>query len=114
MSTLKIVRRTSQVLVALGIPALYWLNAREWDHIRGNFLSFSIFGYPVADPLAALQVMVGSAGFPWRMILGGGTVLAVAAILGTVFCSWVCPFGLLSELVAGRKRVAAKSSGWRV
>jgi len=114
MSTLKIARRTSQIAVALGIPALYLLNAHEWDHIRGNFLSFSFFGYPLADPLAALQVMLGSLSLSWRMILGGGTVLAMAFVLGTVFCSWACPFGLLSELAGGRKRVAAKSSGWRV
>ena len=113
MSTLKIARRTSQIVVALGIPALYWLGVQEWEYIRGNFLSFSIFGYPVADPLAALQVAMGG-NLPWRMVLGGGTVLAVAFVLGTVFCSWACPFGLLSELVAGRKRVAAKNSGWRV
>ena len=31
-------------------------------------------------------------------------VLAIAFFLGTVFCSWLCPFGLLSELVNSLSR----------
>ncbi len=31
--------------------------------------------------------------------MGAGLVLAIAFIMGTIFCSWICPFGLLSELI---------------
>jgi len=115
MSTLRISRRACQFAVALGVPALAWLNAQGWERLSGNFLSFSLLEFPLADPLAALQVCLSSMTAPWRMVLGGGVALALAAVLGTVFCSWVCPFGLLSELVrkAVRKPAAMGRPGWR-
>jgi ferredoxin-type protein NapH len=31
------------------------------------------------------------------LLLGAGIALLLALVLGTVFCSWVCHFGVLSE-----------------
>jgi len=100
---LKLTRRLSQAAVAVGFPVLAWFNAQGWEQLSGNFVSFSFFGHPLADPLAAVQVCASSLSLPWRMVLGGATALALAVVLGTVFCSWVCPFGFLSELAISLK-----------
>lgn len=111
MSTLKIVRRTSQIVLAVALAAIAWENAHGWERLSGNLLAFSAYGYPLADPLAALQVLSASRTLPWRMALGGATALAVALVLGTVFCSWVCPFGLLSELLRESRGQDGRASG---
>jgi ferredoxin-type protein NapH len=113
MSALKTARQTCQLAVAVGVPLLAWANSNNWVHVSGNFLSFSLFGYPLADPLAALQVGFSSLDWPWRMVAGGATALALALVLGTVFCSWACPFGLLSELAAPRGPAPMGRPGWR-
>ena len=52
-----------------------------------------------SDPLAVFQVALKNHYLPIGLLMGAGMVLAIAFLLGTVFCSWICPFGLLSELV---------------
>lgn len=104
MSSLKASRRTVQAAFAVGLPVVAWFNAHNWEHLSGNLLAFSVFGYPLADPLAAIQVCLGSLALPWKSVVGGASALALAFALGPVFCSWACPFGLLSELVASRRK----------
>jgi len=108
-------RRCVQLAVLLGCPALAWLNSQGWERLSGNFLSFSILGFPLADPLAALQVCLASLSLPWKMALGGGMALALAFVLGPVFCSWACPFGFLSEFAWSLRGRAAhpRKQGWR-
>ncbi len=109
---LKTTRRLVQLALALAFILIPYLNARGINLVHGNFLAFDLAGLPLADPLAALQVMVHNWPVPTRLWLGGLLVLVLALFLGTVFCSWACPFGLMSELVQslgrriwpGRKR----------
>ncbi|KAF4531304.1 hypothetical protein B566_EDAN019407 [Ephemera danica] len=67
-------------------------------------LSFKAGALPLADPLAVAQVAVATGGFTQDMLLGAGLVLLLAAFCGPVFCSWACPFGLLSELLYTESR----------
>jgi ferredoxin-type protein NapH len=92
-------RRTLQTGVAATFIILPVLNANGFDFIWGNFLNIHVGGLSFADPLAVLQVIVKNRYLPLGLLISAGMVLAIAVCLGTVFCSWVCPFGLLSELV---------------
>ncbi len=38
------------------------------------------------------------------MFLGAAVVLFIALLLGTIFCGWICPYGLLSELAHRQAR----------
>ena len=95
--TLKFWRRLGQISVALAFILIPYLNHLGWDTLRGNFLSFNAAALPLADPLAAAQVWLKSGNLPADLLIGAGIALVLALSLGTVFCSWVCPFGLLSE-----------------
>ncbi len=97
--TIHVWRRILQTGVAATFILLPVLNATGFDFIWGNFLNIHIGGLTFADPLAVLQVIVKNRYLPWGLLISAGMVLAIAVCLGTVFCSWVCPFGLLSELV---------------
>lgn len=109
--TLKTWRRLTQIATALAFVAIPWLNTREWDFIQGNLLGLRLDGILLADPLAALQVWLGAREITSTLLLGAGLVLGLALLLGTSFCAWLCPFGLLSEWgqALGRRRGRASA-----
>jgi len=92
-------RRPVQLVVALSIVVLPWANAQGWTRIYGSLFAVNIYGLPFADPLSALQVLLIDGHFAVRLWTGAVLVLLMACALGRVFCSWLCPYGLLSELV---------------
>lgn len=93
------VRRAAQLLVVAGLCALPWVNAASWRGVSGSFFALDLLGIPFADPVGAAQV--AAMGFlpAGRLMAGALLSLGFALLLGRVFCSWVCPYGLLSELV---------------
>ena len=93
------VRRAAQLLVVVGLCALPWVNAAGWRGVSGSFFALDFLGIPFADPVGAAQV--AAMGFlpAGRLLAGALLSLGLALLLGRVFCSWVCPYGLLSELV---------------
>jgi len=98
-SDIHIWRRTLQTGVAAFFIMLPILNAAGFTFIWGNYLNILVGSLTFSDPLAVLQVIVKNRYMPVGLLISAGMVLAIAFCLGTVFCSWVCPFGLLSELV---------------
>jgi ferredoxin-type protein NapH len=107
-------RRVSQFIALLVFAGLPCANAYGWTRLSGNFLSFNFAGLPLADPLASLQALVGGGSFEISLLVGGGLALVMALALGRVFCSWICPYGLVSEWVfalsRGKKKIAPGSS----
>jgi polyferredoxin len=55
----------------------------------------------MGDAFAMMQVMLGEAVFPWIPL---ASFFVVAAFLGRSLCGWVCPFGLVQELIGYVKR----------
>ena len=98
---LKTSRRIIQTIVALAFVLIPWLNHHQISWIHGNFLSLKLYKLPLADPLAVLQIILKNNYWALDLMIGAGIALGLAALLGTVFCSWVCPFGLISELFQG-------------
>ena len=90
-------RRTVQIGVALAFIVIPWLNHLRISVVYGNFLSFHFYKVPLSDPLAVLQVSLKNNYLSADLLLGAAIALGLAAALGAVFCSWICPFGLLSE-----------------
>lgn len=109
MAKLKIIRRLVQFSFAGLFILIPWLNANKLYGISGNFLSFTFFGIPLSDPLAALQVFATSGYVPHKLLFGALIAIALAATLGAVFCSWICPYGLISELNQSLNRKARGS-----
>ena len=50
----------------------------------------------MGDAFAMMQVMLGEAIFPWIPL---ASFFLVAAFLGRSLCGWVCPFGLVQDIV---------------
>ena len=97
--SLKTYRRICQIGVAVAFILIPLLNHYRINYLTGNFLSFNAAGLPLADPLAVLQITIKNYYLSVDLLIGAGIALGLAMILGTVFCSWMCPFGLFSELM---------------
>jgi len=95
--SIKTWRRSLQIGVAVAFILIPLLNHYRINYFTGNFLSFYAAGLPLADPLAVLQITLKNYYLSIDLLVGAGIALGLAAALGTVFCSWACPFGLLSE-----------------
>ncbi len=99
-------RRLIQTGVLLAFVFIPLANKAGLHALSGNFLSFNAAGLPLADPLACLQVFAGVFSGTSSMLVGAGLVLLLALLLGPVFCAWICPYGLLSELTSAAFRKA--------
>jgi ferredoxin-type protein NapH len=92
------VRRPVQVLTALVVNARYLFDARPYC-----FPVLNCWACPVASfacPMGALQNMIAlmrSALLAPLYVLG--TIVAISALLGRAMCGWLCPFGLLQDLL---------------
>ncbi len=100
-------RRCVQVLTGLVFCLLPWLNALGVQWISGSLFALDLKGVPFADPVAVLQVAAGGFAPAGRLLAGAALSLSLALSLGRVFCSWICPYGLFSELIYGLRRRAA-------
>lgn len=80
---------------------------------QGSALATRSFGWlPLVDPLAALELALATGGLPLQVALGAGALLLATAVLGPVFCGWVCPLGFLLDLGdSARQRI---QRFWRV
>lgn len=97
-------RRGVQVGVALLYLALPLLNARGSRAVSGTLASLRLGPVDVSEPAAALSAALAAHRLPLVLVLGTLPALVLALALGPVFCSWVCPWGLLSEGVARIRR----------
>lgn len=69
----------------------------------------------MGDAFAMLQVMLGEAVFPWIPL---ASFFLVAALLGRSLCGWVCPFGLVQDIVGFFKKehmeILPRTHNWMI
>lgn len=69
----------------------------------------------LGDAFAMMQVMLGEAVFPWIPL---ASFFLVAALLGRSLCGWVCPFGLVQDVVGfvnkKRMEILPRTHNWMV
>jgi ferredoxin-type protein NapH len=99
-------RRATQAAVALLYLALPPLGI-GW--LAGTLSSLKLGPLDLVEPAGALSAALAGRRAGWAMVLGAAPLLALAAWLGPVFCSWACPFGLVSE---GLDRLRFRRRPW--
>ncbi|ADD67725.1 ferredoxin-type protein, NapH/MauN family [Denitrovibrio acetiphilus DSM 12809] len=66
--------------------------------LEGTLVGSRFIGFHLIDPTVFLQYMFASHMFPVNLVIGTFTIVFFYLIFGRAFCSWVCPYGLISEL----------------
>ena len=88
------------LLLFFGTAHWGWQVAKDVPLLTGN-LSASEFAVilPMADPFAALQIMLTGHLLQPEVWIGAGIVFAFYLLVGgRVFCAWVCPINPLTDL----------------
>ncbi len=94
-----IARRFVQVGTLLLFAAGAWW---DWSILKGNLSASRLFERIfLADPFATLQIYAAGQSLAKPILLGAATVLLFYLIVGgRVFCSWVCPVNMVTDLAA--------------
>jgi ferredoxin-type protein NapH len=87
--------------VQIGLMVLYFgANAWGWNILVGNLSSSKFLNLiPMSDPYAALQMFVAGAVLATDLLIGVVIIVLFYSIVGgRVFCSWVCPVNMITDL----------------
>ncbi len=69
--------------------------------LRGNLSAAELLGViPFADPFAVLQQLVSGHWLHTTVLTGAAVILVFYAVVGRVFCAWVCPMNLVTDFAA--------------
>lgn len=103
-----LLRRAVQIgVLLLFIGTVRWgWEAAGRPVLTGNLSSSELLGFvPMADPFAVLQIML-TGNFPLQeALLGAAIILVMYALLGgRVWCAWVCPINMVTDLSAWLRR----------
>lgn len=99
-----ILRRFTQV----SVMALYIIaNVYGINILMGNLSSSMFLGIiPLSDPYAVIQMFAAGAILTFDVIIGALIIMTFYAIVGgRVFCSWVCPVNIITDLANYLRKV---------
>ena len=88
-------------LTQTGILLLFFAgNAYGWNVLRGNLSSARVLDIlPLSDPFAVLQGISAGAALTADALTGALIIFVLYALLGgRVFCGWVCPVNMVTDL----------------
>ena len=91
--------RNLRWLSIIVINALFIISY-AWDVqlVEGALTASRFLGFHMADPNAALQVMLAFKEVMLNLVIGTVTVVVIWWLVGgRAFCSWACPYHLLAE-----------------
>ena len=99
-------------LVQLSILLLFFGTAHwGWNIagaalLEGNLSSSEVLGLiPLADPFAVTQILFTGHTLETRVLIGAALALALYGLLGgRVWCSWVCPINMVTDLASWLRR----------
>jgi len=100
------------LLLFLGTFHWGWSIAGE-ALLIGNLSSSTLLGViPMADPFAVLQIFLTQHLLEQEVIIGAVIILVFYALLGgRVWCSWVCPVNMVTDLASWlRQKLSIKDS----
>jgi len=92
-----ILRRITQItLLFIYVGGNIW----GWNVLQGNLSSSLVFGViPLSDPFAALQMFSAGALIATNLVIGALIITFFYALVGgRVFCSWICPVNMITDL----------------
>lgn len=100
------IKRKLLQIIALGCSNVHVLNFKDGRLYTGKWKQFcnpglNCYSCPAAGfacPIGALQAVNGSMRFSFSFYVVG-LLLAFGTLLGRAVCGWLCPFGLLQELI---------------
>jgi ferredoxin-type protein NapH len=104
-------RRAVQFVFALLFIAIPLLNSAGHHLAGGTLISFGIGEYQLLEPSAAASSVLAAQSLSFALLIGVLPLILLALFLGPVFCSWICPWGLISEGI-DRAKQKLRRANW--
>ncbi len=102
-------RWTTLIIVNLLFVVSYYFDVQL---LEGALTASRFMGFHMADLNSALQVTLAFKHMVLNLVIGTATVFVIWLLLGgRTFCSWVCPYHLLSEW-AEKVHLYLADKGW--
>lgn len=70
----------------------------DLDNLKGTTWSGNLFGLALSDPLALVGQVAAGKNLHGAFLLTALLPIVVTALLGRVFCGWICPASFIYEL----------------
>lgn len=96
-----ILRRVTQIgILLLFFGTLHWgWSLAGQPLLRGNLSASQLLGVvPLADPFAVLQQLFSGQPLLDTVLVGAAILLLFYVLAGRVFCAWICPMNMVTDL----------------
>jgi len=92
--------RAKRWIVVIAIHLMFFLSfAIDIQILEGTMNGSRFLGFHLIDVYATMQVYLATYHMPINMIIGTVTIILIYLLIGgRTYCSWVCPYGILSEV----------------
>ena len=92
--------RMKRWIVVISIHLLFFLSfAIDIQTLEGTLNGSRFLGFHLIDPFTTIQMYLATYHMPINIIIGTVTILVFYLLIGgRTYCSWVCPYGILSEI----------------
>ncbi len=92
--------RMKRWILVIAIHLLFFLSFFiDLQMLEGTLSGSRFLGFHMIDPYMTMEVFLATFHIPINIIIGTTTIVIVYLLVGgRSYCSWVCPYGILSEL----------------
>ncbi|MEE8588911.1 MAG: NapH/MauN family ferredoxin-type protein [Sulfurimonadaceae bacterium] len=92
--------RMKRWILVIAIHLLFFLSfAIDIQTLEGTLSGSRFLGFHLIDVYTNMQLALATYHIPINMVIGTVTVVVLYMLVGgRSYCSWVCPYGLLSEI----------------
>lgn len=92
--------RMKRWIVVISIHLLFFLSFHiDIQTLEGTLNGSRFLGFHLIDPFTTIEMFLATYHMPVNMVIGTITVLLFYLFIGgRTYCSWVCPYGILSEI----------------
>jgi len=92
--------RMKRWILVISIHLLFFLSFFiDLQMLEGTLSGSRFLGFHMIDPFMSMQMFLSTYHLPINMIIGTSTIILVYLLVGgRSYCSWVCPYGILSEI----------------
>ncbi len=96
----KLSLRAKRWISVISLHLLFFLSFKiDIQILEGTLNGSRFLGFHLIDVFTTLEVFVATYHLPINMIIGTVTIIiAYLLIGGRTYCSWVCPYGIISEV----------------
>lgn len=92
--------RAKRWIVIVLVHLMFFLSfAVDVQMIEGTLNGSRVLGFHMIDVYTTIQVYLATYHMPINMIIGTVTIVLIYLLIGgRTYCSWICPYGILSEI----------------